>query len=138
MARPLPIPDPVSRFFWEGAARGSLLIQRCGSCLCFQYPPTVVCESCQSRDVIPTEVSGRGSIFALTVVHQAFLPDFSEDVPYTLVLVELDDAPGVRLLTNLVDQRGQTSLACDAVEVTFEMREGVAIPQFRPAREVLT
>ena len=42
MGKPAPIPDQASAFFWEGAARGELLVQRCEDCRAFQYPPTVV------------------------------------------------------------------------------------------------
>lgn len=133
MSKPVPIPDHASAFFWEGAARGELLVQKCGDCQSFQYPPTVVCEKCQSRDVQPTRVSGRGTLYALTVMHQAFLPTFAEDLPFTIALVDLDDAPGARLLTNIVGADPRDLSAGDPLEVVFESRGGYALPQFRPA-----
>lgn len=134
MSRPVPVPDSFSDFFWEGAARGQLLVQKCHHCHRFQYPPTVCCESCQSRDLDVVEVSGRGSLYAMTVVHQAFLPDFAEDVPYTIALVDLDDAPGARLLTNIVEHGGRSLEAGDRLQVVFEERGDIAVPQFRPLR----
>jgi hypothetical protein len=133
MGKPAPIPDQASAFFWEGAARGELLVQRCEDCLAFQYPPTVVCEKCQSRDVRPTRVSGHGTLYALTVMHQAFLPVFAEDLPFTIALVDLDDAPGARLLANIVDADPGGLTAGDPLEVVFEPRGDYAVPQFRPA-----
>jgi uncharacterized protein len=133
MSKPVPIPDHASAFFWEGAARGELLVQKCADCGSFQYPPTVVCESCQSRDVRPARVSGRGTLYALTVMHQAFLPIFAEDVPFTIALVDLDDAPGARLLTNIVGADPGDLSAGDPLEVVFEPRGDYALPQFRPA-----
>jgi uncharacterized protein len=133
MGKPAPIPDQASAFFWEGAARGELLVQRCEDCLAFQYPPTVVCERCQSRAVRPTRVSGRGTLYALTVMHQAFLPVFAEDLPFTIALVDLDDAPGARLLANIVDADPGGLAAGDPLEVVFEPRGDYAVPQFRPA-----
>src|SRR6266851_2066671 len=134
MSKPVPIPDAASAFFWEGAARGELLVQMCADCESFQYPPTVVCEKCQSRDVRPARVSGRGTLYALTVMHQAFLPIFAEDLPFTIALVDLDDAPGARMLTNIVDAAPDTLSAGDPLEVVFEPRGEYAVPQFRPAR----
>jgi uncharacterized protein len=134
MSMPAPIPDQASSFFWEGAARGELLVQQCEDCQCFQYPPTVVCEQCQSRDLRPSRVSGRGTLYALTVMHQAFLPVFSEDLPFTIALVDLDDAPGARMLTNIVDAIPADLAAGDPLEVVFEPRGDYALPQFRPVR----
>lgn len=134
MGKPVPIPDQFSAFHWEGAARGELLVQRCDSCLRFQYPPSPVCESCQARELTPTPVSGRGSLYAKTVLHQAFHPDFADSVPYTVALVDLDDAPGVRLLTNIVEADPAGLTAGQPLEVTFEQRGDGAIPQFRPVR----
>jgi uncharacterized OB-fold protein len=132
MTKPAPVPDQVSSFFWEGAARGELLVQKCDSCQQFQYPPTVVCERCHSRDLTPTRVSGRGTLYARTVLHQAFLPEFADDVPFAIALVDLDDAPGARLLTNLVEADPHDVAPGDALEVVFEPRGKYALPQFRP------
>jgi uncharacterized protein len=134
MSKPAPVPDHASAFFWEGAARGELLVQQCADCDSFQYPPTVVCEKCQSRDVRPARVSGRGTLYSLTVMHQAFLPVFAEDLPFTIALVDLDDAPGARLLTNIVEADPAQLTAGDPLEVVFEPRGDYAVPQFRPAR----
>ena len=133
MSKPAPVPDHASAFFWEGAARGELLVQQCADCDSFQYPPTVVCEKCQSRDVRAARVSGRGTLYSLTVMHQAFLPVFAEDLPFTIALVDLDDAPGARLLTNIVEADPAELAAGDALEVVFEPRGDYAVPQFRPA-----
>lgn len=135
MSKPVPVPDQTSEFFWAGANRGQLLVQKCPQCHRFQYPPTVCCEYCQTRDLDVVEVSGRGSLYAMAVMHQAFLPDFAEDVPYTIALVDLDDAPGARMLTNIVDQSERILQSGDPLQVVFERRGDVAIPQFRPLRD---
>jgi uncharacterized OB-fold protein len=41
--------------------------------------------------------SGRGTIYTWTITHQALVPPFAEDVPYAVVVVELDEGP--RLVT---------------------------------------
>lgn len=135
VSKPVPVPDPWSAFFWAGAARGKLLVQKCCRCHRYQYPPTVCCETCQSRELTADEVSGRGTLYAMTVMHQAFLPDFADDIPYTIALVDLDDAPGARLLTNIVELGDRRLRAGERLRVVFEPRGEVAVPQFRPLRD---
>jgi uncharacterized OB-fold protein len=58
-------------------------------------------------------------LFTWTVLTHAFLPAFRDKVPFVTGLVELEDAPGVRLATEVVDCVAE-HLACDdPVEVTF-------------------
>jgi uncharacterized OB-fold protein len=133
MSKPEPVPDQATRFYWEGAKRGELLVQRCDECHSFQFPPTVVCESCHSKSLTPAAVSGRGTVYSKTVLHQAFLPVFADDVPFTVALIDLEGAPGARVLTNIIGD-GAADLAAGApVEVFFEERGDSVLPQFRPA-----
>ena len=64
-----------------------------------------------------------------TTVHQPFHPAF--EVPYTVVLVELDDVPGARLVGQLP---GAPDLVDGmAMEVRFEALDGeVVLPQWAP------
>ncbi len=51
-----------------------------------------------------------------------------------MALVELPDAGGVRLVSNVIDvQPGELHVGL-AVEVVFEDLEDVTLPRFRPAR----
>ena len=50
-------------------------------------------------------------------------------------LTELDDAPGVRILTNIVDAQPDELRIGLPMEVVFEHRGDMVLPQFRPARE---
>jgi uncharacterized OB-fold protein len=134
--RPLPEPDATSRFHWEAATEGRLLIQACSACGHRQYPPEVCCVRCQSTDLDHVESAGRGTIYSHALVERPFHMGFLEAVPYVVVLVELNDQPGLRLVTNLVGVDPRTPLACGMrVEVAFEDRAGVALPQFRLAEE---
>ena len=44
--RPLPRPDNVTGPYWEAAARGELLIQRCPACGHRQFYPRALCTAC--------------------------------------------------------------------------------------------
>jgi uncharacterized OB-fold protein len=131
--RPRPAADDTSAFFWDAAREGRLLVQRCASCRLFQYPPDVACVHCQSTDLAPTEVSGRGSLYSFAVVDRAFHAGFVESLPYVVARVERDEQPGLRLLTNIVDAAPGSLLVGQELIVTFEVRDDVVLPQFRPA-----
>jgi uncharacterized OB-fold protein len=131
--RPAPEPDDISGFFWEGARDGRLLVQRCSRCSCYQYPPDVVCLNCQSSELVPTEVSGRGALYSYAVVDRPFHAGFVNAVPYIVGLVDLPEQPGLRMLTNIVDADPGTLRIGMALEVVFEPRGELALPQFRPA-----
>jgi len=133
--RPIPELDEISNFFWEGARRGLLLVQRCSACLCFQYPPDVVCVSCQCLDLTPTPVSGLGVLYSFAIVDRPFHAGFVEAVPYIVALVELAEQTGLKMLTNLVGASSAALRVGLPVEVTFEDTGRVVLPQFRPSGE---
>ncbi len=130
--RPRPAPDDVTRFYWDAAAEHRFVLQRCRSCAKLQYPPEICCLHCQAEDFEPVEVSGRGVIYSYSVVDRPLHAGFVDALPYVVVLVELADQPELRVLTNLVDVPEGTPLSCGMpVEVVFEDRDGVTLPQFR-------
>ncbi|MBL8386011.1 MAG: Zn-ribbon domain-containing OB-fold protein [Burkholderiales bacterium] len=96
IARPPQVPTALSRAYWEGAARGRLLIQRCGACGKLRHYPRLLCDACHADAVDWVEASGRGSVHSWTVCHHAFHPSFRDELPYTLVTVDLEE--GVRAL----------------------------------------
>jgi len=55
-------------------------------------------------------------------------------VPYNIVLVELPDAGGVRLVSNLVDVPVEEVAVGLEVEVLFEDQGDVTLPRFRRVR----
>lgn len=132
--RPLPVPDDVSRFYWEGARDGRLLLQRCLRCSKLQYPPDVACVHCQAVELEPAEVGGRGRLWSYTTVERVFHAGFADAVPYVVALIELEEQDGLRLLTNIVDASPDDLQVGMAVEVTFEDRGEIVLPQFRPAQ----
>ena len=134
MNKPEPVPDEVSLHYWEGACQGSLLLQRCPACRFYLHPPGVACPRClsDSLDVVPA--CGRGTVYAFTVARQAFDPAFADDLPYVLALVELDEQPGLRMVTNIIDSELSEITAGAPVEATFEQRGEWSIPQFRLAQ----
>ncbi|GAA3058452.1 hypothetical protein GCM10020000_46510 [Streptomyces olivoverticillatus] len=101
----LPVPDADGLPFWEFAARGELRIQACADCRELRFPPRPCCPHCQSFDSEWRRMSGRGRIWSYVLPHPPLLPAYAELAPYNVILVALADAPGIRLVGNLVTAR---------------------------------
>lgn len=124
-----PVIDDDDRFFWEGVARGELLIQRCQGCGRLRHPPVPMCAHCLSTAWDTLASSGRGTVHSWVLSHHPTQPDAS---PRIVVLVELEE--GVRLVSNLGGIDWPDVVNDMAVAVSFETFEGnVTLPQFRPA-----
>ena len=131
--RPLPQPDDESRAYWEGARQHQLVILRCRSCGFYIHYPKRACPRCAGNDIEPSRVSGHGVVHSFTICHHKGAPGFEERVPFVVVLVELVEQPGLRLVANIVGCDAGTVRIGMPVEVTFEDVSGdVTLPQFRP------
>ena len=131
--KPRPVPDDLSAGYWQAAAAGELAIQRCQDCGHYAHPPTTVCGSCftvpASLEYEP--VSGHGAIVTWTVFRQSFLPGFSDDVPYTIAVVELDEQADLAVIGRLTNGPDVPITVGDRVQVTFDTLDtGEAIPAF--------
>ncbi|MEU4025394.1 Zn-ribbon domain-containing OB-fold protein [Streptomyces anulatus] len=100
----LPVPDEDGAPFWEYAARGELRVQACASPACgeLRFPPRPCCPHCGSFESDWREMSGRGRLWSYVVPHPPLLPAYAEQAPYNAVLVELAEAPHIRLAGNVV------------------------------------
>ena len=96
--------------------------------------PRPVCRFCLSTSLTPTRVSGRGRLHTWTIPLQPFDPYFLERLPYVLAVVELDEQPGLMVVTDIVDCAEDDLRADMPVEVTFrEVAPGYTLPLFAPA-----
>ena len=130
-AKPLPQISPDMAPFFEAARRKQLVVQRCAECGALRFPARAICSRCLGRDATWIPVSGRGSVFSYTVMHQAAHPGFAAEVPYAVVVVELDE--GVRMLSNLLEcpvERVRIGLPVEAV--FDDVSADVTLPKFRP------
>lgn len=127
-------PDRFTEPFWLAAREHQLVAPRCQSCGSFRMPPTPFCPRCRHQDVDWVELSGRATVFSFTIAHQALIPQLRDHLPYVVAMVEPDDAPGVRLATNLVDTETDDVRVGMAVEVVWDdVHERATVPRFRPA-----
>ena len=123
--RPIPVPDDVTRPFWEAVRDGRLAIQRCQSCRTYYHPPVVHCYECESRSLAFENVSGRGTIYAFSVMRRVA-------EPYAIAHVTLAEGP--TMLTNIVDCDFDKLSIGQAVALVFkESENGQPVPMFAPA-----
>jgi 3-oxo-4,17-pregnadiene-20-carboxyl-CoA hydratase alpha subunit len=128
-----PRPDPVAADdgrFWAFVAAGELRVQRCSACGTPRHPPRPVCAACGStaEEWVPT--SGRGEVWASTVVYPPTLPAFASRTPYGAVVVRLEE--GVFLVGNVVDCGPDDVAIGMPVEVTIrEVEPELWLPLFR-------
>jgi len=128
--KPVPTIGERALPYWEGTARGELRVQRCAACGERFLYAHALCPHCWTPDPGWETVSGRGRIQTMTIVHQAPYESFAGDVPYVVAIVRLDEGP--QMMANIVDCDSMSVSIGQPVEVKFEMRGTVALPQFRP------
>jgi uncharacterized protein len=136
--RVVPRPSTESQAFWDACARHELVMQRCGSCGRFWFPPSNRCQHCWSDDFAWQPLSGRATVHAFTVYHRAYAAELADQLPYVVAVVEVEEGP--RLITNVVGCDPDDVHVGMAVEVTYddlldagEDTPAVSLHAFRPA-----
>lgn len=130
--RVLPRLTDDNEFFWTSGADGRLRFLRCTTCRYIVHPPGPICPRCYTKTLTPEAVSGRGTVASWTVNHQPWIPTF--DPPYVVGLVEIDEQPDVRLMTNIVGCEPDDVHIGMAVQVRFEEYDDVWLPLFEPVK----
>lgn len=129
----LPAITEESRPFWEGCQQGKLLLQYCGRCQQYQFYPRLYCMQCGFEELRWRETSGRGVIYSYTIIHQNKSPEFLNDTPYNVAIVQLEEGP--RMLSSIVDIAPAELHVDLPVSVVFEkVTERISLPRFRPQR----
>jgi len=130
--KPLPAADELSQPFWDAAKQHRLVMQRCQECGYFNHPPRPVCDACQSQQLQFEPVSGRGTIYTFTVMHQPNIAGFEDQTPYLNILVELDEQPRLFMVAYVPGSEREQVQIGKRVEVYFdEVNEEIMLPQFR-------
>jgi uncharacterized OB-fold protein len=78
----------------EALKENKIMGLKCHACGALTVPPKMVCSQCAGSDMEVVEVGGTGKIKTFTTVFVAS-EGREEEVPYTIVMVELDDGPWI-------------------------------------------
>jgi uncharacterized OB-fold protein len=130
--KPLPAPDADSAALWRGLRNGQLLLQHCGDCGDVQYYQQAICRRCGGDRIVHRAAGGRGKVHSFSVVHRAPGPAFKADVPYAVLLVELQEGP--RMISTYVGgSPDEVTFDMDVQLVCEPINDDIALPRFRKA-----
>lgn len=125
----LPQPTAASAPFWEACDREELILPVCEECGEVFFYPRIHCPCCASRNLGWRQASGRGRIFSYTHVALSFHgEEWESQLPYTVVLVDLDEGP--RMASRLIGPDRDGVRSGDPVAVTFPEIGGQRLPFF--------
>lgn len=128
--------DHLNKRYYRGLLRRELLMNHCAACGRWHTPLRPVCPGCWSARVTPRPVSGCGTVYLLTFLHQgppARGVDYAGGFP--LAAIELAEQPGLRVQATVVDCARDRLRIGLPVELTWIDRDGAPWPAFRPVRE---
>ena len=108
---PVPDRDVDSGPFWAALEEKRIILQACSDCERLRFPAMPHCPYCAGPRSEWRELSGHGTVYSWIVVRQAFWPQFTGELPYALVTVDLDE--GVRVVGRMDD--------ADAVDFGLEV-----------------
>lgn len=83
--------------YWEGLAKGRLVLPRCKGCGAWHWPAVWRCGQCGSWDHEWVEQALTGTSFSWNRTHHRFAGTEGLPLPFTTLLVELDGS-AIRLL----------------------------------------
>ena len=132
--KPIPLPNELTRGYWEATQQGRLDIQRCQACGYYNHPPNAACVNCLSPDLKYETVSGRGAIYTYTIMHNPDQRGFEDSPPYACIIVELEEQKDLFVLCNLSEGSTTEVKIGRPVEITFErLTDDITLPQCRIA-----
>ena len=127
------VPDELTKPHFDAANEGRLEMQNCSACNRLQNPPMPTCSQCKSADNLEWKVmSGKGKIYNYGVVYDCPVRLLQEAQPFNLVVLTLDDDPGIQMYSHLPGTPVDDVPVGAAVEVSFEeTANGQKVPEWR-------
>jgi len=120
---------------YRGYLRRELVMNRCDDCGFWHHPMRPMCPACWSWRVEPAAVSGRGTLYLCTLLHQGPPADGVDYArgPHPVVTVQLEEQAGLRFTGTMVGCAPDAIRIGMPVELTWIERGGCPYPAFRPA-----
>ena len=111
--------SPEFSGFFENACANRLCFPRCDECEAFHWYPMPRCPHCRSKNWGWHKIVGVGVIHSFTRVEHAFDKERAHDLPYIVALITFEDAPGVRLISNIIDEEAANLRIGQSVHPVF-------------------
>jgi uncharacterized OB-fold protein len=116
--------------FWQACNESRLVLRHCEQCDTVFYYPRRLCPACGSTRLGWRDASGRATVFSFSEVQVPFAgPEWSTQVPYTVVLVDLEEGP--RMVSRLIGESRADVKIGDALEVCFVEVDQQKLPFFQ-------
>lgn len=128
--RPLPIPTPNTEPFWDGLASGEVRLQQCDDCGGWIFYPRSHCNECLSDNLSWKPVSGNGTIYSFTVARRPTAPQFADDIPQLIAVIQLDE--GVRMNSVMVNVGPEALHIGMRVKPVFHQQDSATLLYFEP------
>ena len=134
LERPAPVPNALTKPFWDACNERRLVLQNCTACERLHYPPAQKCTKCGSDKLVWKEVKGRGHIDVSFVIRDSRVKGFQSAQPVNFAVITLDEDPGINFLSNLPGRAPGDVPEGAPVEVIFEpTSNGQLIPEWQVA-----
>ena len=125
--------DHDNKDYYRGLLERRLLLNRCHDCGHWHNPPLPMCPACWSTDVRATQVSGDGTVYLLTLMHQGPpTPGVDYSSPYPVAAIELAEQRGLRFTSAIVNCDPDELDIGMAVRLAWQLRGGNPFPVFEP------
>jgi hypothetical protein len=79
-----------------------------------------VCHGCQGTSFGAHECNGKGRVESVAIVRHPVHPALADAIPYAVVVVSLEDAPGVNVIGNVVGSAPEDVTIGASLRVVFE------------------
>jgi uncharacterized protein len=130
-SKPLPVVTEENRPFWKGCRSGILCLQYCAQCQQYQFYPRLYCMHCGADKISWVTASGRGVIYSYTIIHQNKSPEFVQDTPYNVAVIQLEEGP--RMMSNIIGISPEDLRVDLPVKIVFDpVTDTISIPRFEP------
>lgn len=116
--------------FWKACTEHRLIVQQCGNCDRHRFPPQPICFNCQSLEFEWREKSQEGTVYSYAVATHPVHPSLIDRLPYVIILVEIDEADGERIMGNYLGDVAELEIG-QRVRITWEdVEPGLTLPQW--------
>jgi uncharacterized OB-fold protein len=120
-----PVVTAEGKAFFDAARQGRFTIPVCTACNRAHWYPRAICPFCASDQMEWREASGKGTIYAFSIMRRV-------KEPYVIAHVTLAEGP--TMLTNLVDcDTDKLQIGQPVIVVFQETETGTPVPMFKPA-----
>jgi uncharacterized OB-fold protein len=133
MARPMPIPTPTTRPFWDALREHTIRIQYSPSVGRYVFYPRVLAPGTLADDLEWREITGAASLYTFTIGYRPVSPHFVDDVPQLLAIVQWDEGP--RFSTEIVNAEPESLRVGMKLRPVFTdyPDDGVTMLRYEPA-----